>query len=127
MSNKYYIKNLLDKAFVVPSYQRGFRWTKYNVLQLLKDIFESYNDNSDREYNLQVLVLLNKNNENIVVDGQQRITTLFLIISYINFKKSNAITANNNFSINYENRDKSKCFLDSLAEIYTSSNNSDWN
>jgi conserved hypothetical protein len=127
MSNKYYIKNLLDKAFIVPSYQRGFRWTKYNVLKLLEDIFESYNDNSDREYNLQVLVLLNKNNENIVVDGQQRITTIFLIISYINFKKSNAITANNNFSINYENRDKSKCFLDSLAEIYTSSNNSDWN
>ena len=67
------IKDLLGYSFLVPVYQRGYRWTKFNVSQLLDDILES----EDKEYNLQVLVLCEKENDKIVIDGQQRITTYF--------------------------------------------------
>ena len=41
------IKDLLGYSFLVPVYQRGYRWTKFNVSQLLDDILES----EDKEYN----------------------------------------------------------------------------
>ena len=109
------IKDLLCCSFLVPVYQRGYRWTKFNVSQLLNDILE----NIDKEYNLQVLVLCKKDEHNIIIDGQQRITTLFLINSYIN---SLVEEKQDNFIIEYESRKKSKEFLMFLSNIKDNSN-----
>lgn len=117
------IKDLLCCSFLVPAYQRGYRWTKFNVSQLLNDILE----NIDKEYNLQVLVLCKKDGHNIIIDGQQRITTLFLINSYIN---SLVEEEQDNFIIEYESRKKSKEFLMFLSNIKDNSNlnwDSIWN
>ena len=105
------IKDLLGYSFLVPIYQRGYRWTKFNVSQLLDDIFES----EDKEYNLQVLVLCEKENDKIVIDGQQRITTLFLINSCID----NILLDNEqeNFKIEYESRERSREFLKFLSHM----------
>ena len=105
------IKDLLGYSFLVPVYQRGYRWTKFNVSQLLDDILES----EDKEYNLQVLVLCEKENDKIVIDGQQRITTLFLINSCIN----NILRDNEqeNFKIEYESREQSREFLKFLSHM----------
>ena len=105
------IKDLLGYSFLVPVYQRGYRWTKFNVSQLLDDILES----EDKEYNLQVLVLCEKENDKIVIDGQQRITTLFLINSCIN----NILPDNEqeNFKIEYESRERSREFLKFLSHM----------
>lgn len=109
------IKDLLCCSFLVPTYQRGYRWTKLNVSQLLNDILE----NIDKEYNLQVLVLCKKDGHNIIIDGQQRITTLFLINSYIN---SLVEEEQDNFIIEYESRKRSKEFLMFLNNIKDNSN-----
>ena len=109
------INDLLGCSFLVPVYQRGYRWTKFNVSQLLNDILE----NIDKEYNLQVLVLCKKDGHNIIIDGQQRITTLFLINSYIN---SLVEEEQDNFIIEYESRKKSKEFLMFLSNIKDNSN-----
>lgn len=105
------IKDLLGYSFLVPVYQRGYRWTKFNVSQLLDDILES----EDKEYNLQVLVLCEKENDKIIIDGQQRITTLFLINSCI----GNILLDNEqeNFKIEYESRKRSREFLKFLSHM----------
>jgi len=92
------IYELLGMNFFIPSYQRGYRWTNDQVTELLDDIY-SFNPKEKEWYCLQPLVIkelssAEKNkylqNENIngiwyeVVDGQQRLTTIYLIIHYFN-------------------------------------------
>lgn len=106
------IKNLAGFAFVIPDYQRGYRWTEIEVRNLLDDISE-FKDNSDGSdyYCIQPLVVLKKDNEYEVIDGQQRLTTLYLILLYI----SKTVYKNDNllYSISYESagRTKSEDFL----------------
>ncbi|WP_332453533.1 DUF262 domain-containing protein, partial [Chryseobacterium aquaticum] len=94
------INELLDKQFFIPHYQRGYRWTNQQVEQLLDDIDtfsprEILGSENKTFYCIQPVVVKFmdeniKNNNNLigdwyeVIDGQQRITTIFLIIQYIN-------------------------------------------
>lgn len=81
------IRNLLKESFYIPNYQRGYRWQPSQVLALLNDIWDFrrkwLDNNRDRysKYCLQPLVVSNKGeNKWEVIDGQQRLTTLFLIL-----------------------------------------------
>jgi hypothetical protein len=74
--------------YYIPAYQRGYRWTPTQVTQLLDDIREftkRENPQPDEFYCLQPLVL-RPNNDGAyeVVDGQQRLTTLLLILRHFN-------------------------------------------
>lgn len=68
--------------FLVPAYQRGYRWTPDQVKDLLNDIDENMKMN--KEYCLQPLVIKKQvENEQVIyelIDGQQRLTTIFLIL-----------------------------------------------
>lgn len=90
------IKELLGMHFFIPSYQRGYRWTSQQVTDLLNDIWEfSKKKHDDYEfYCVQPLVVKqisdSKKQEyslNVadrwyeVIDGQQRLTTIYLILS----------------------------------------------
>lgn len=72
----------------IPAYQRGFRWTPTQVTQLLDDIREftkRENPQPEEFYCLQPLVLRRSEDGSYeVVDGQQRLTTLLLILRYFN-------------------------------------------
>ena len=71
--------------FIVPSYQRGYRWDKINVTDLLDDLLEfMQDDSSGKFYCLQPLVVkkIGENRYN-VIDGQQRLTTIFIILKYL--------------------------------------------
>ncbi|EAW0594391.1 DUF262 domain-containing protein [Campylobacter coli] len=67
----------------IPDYQRPYTWEIEQVKILLKDISEQVNKN-DQKYLLGSLIL-HKNNENKfnIVDGQQRLTTLALILKVL--------------------------------------------
>lgn len=111
-------KNVNDISgnFIVRSYQRGFRWDT-QVLTLLNDIKE----NGDNDYCLQPIVVKKINDDAYeLIDGQQRLTTLYIILQYIqkNYKPKIKI----NFSISYENRTKSKDFLNNINEEEANSN-----
>ena len=85
----YPISALADHTFFIPNYQRGYRWGKQEVIKLLDDIwkFGQSGQNENNFYCLQPLVLLPNNAENglyEVLDGQQRLTTITLIIHYFN-------------------------------------------
>lgn len=69
--------------FIVPDYQRGYRWGKSEVELLLNDIHEHENQNG-KNYYLQPIVV--KKLETAcyeLIDGQQRLTTLYLILQYM--------------------------------------------
>lgn len=79
----------LGMQFYVPNYQRGYRWKESQVQQLLNDIKEfDYEKNNEKKfYCLQPLVVTeDKENGWVVIDGQQRLTTLFIILTCIERK-----------------------------------------
>lgn len=80
---KDYLNN--GQLYNIPEYQRGYKWTEQQVEQLLSDIheFETGGDN-DLFYCLQNITLVEKEGNFNVVDGQQRLTTLTLLLSYFN-------------------------------------------
>ncbi|HHO42693.1 MAG TPA: DUF262 domain-containing protein, partial [Epsilonproteobacteria bacterium] len=57
------ISELLDKSFYIPSYQRGYRWTKQQVEDLLDDIWEFHQNVDDGFYCLQPIVVKENNNK----------------------------------------------------------------
>lgn len=70
-----------DLTFVIPSYQRGYRWTPYNVAQLVDDLLTADERDANSHYCLQPLVVRQDEEGRLrVVDGQQRLTTLWLIL-----------------------------------------------
>ena len=76
---------LMGNNFYVPDYQRGYRWTEAEVTKLLDDLFdykEEYDDDKTF-YCMQPLVVYFNEKEDAweVIDGQQRLTTLFLLLS----------------------------------------------
>ncbi len=82
----------------IPPYQRPYMWTRKNINSLLKDITNSMNKHSDKkEYRIGSIVLHNDNNTIQVVDGQQRLTTIFLILKYFNQNFGGKINFDNNF------------------------------
>jgi uncharacterized protein with ParB-like and HNH nuclease domain len=76
--------DLFGMNFFIPSYQRGYRWTQQQVRDLLEDIWV-FRPAKDEWYCLQPLVVKKRDNESWeVIDGQQRLTTIFLVIHYFN-------------------------------------------
>lgn len=75
--------HLLNYSFNIPEYQRGYRWEKKQVEDLLNDLKYFIKKKSDKKefYCLQPIVVY-KTDENSydVIDGQQRLTTLYLIL-----------------------------------------------
>ena len=94
-------KDLLEFTFVIPSQQRGYKWTSKNVEELLKDLWEFSKPETKNIYCLQpIAVVKNGECEYEVLDGQQRLTTLFLLYKYL--------TQNNAYTLNFE-RDSNEC------------------
>lgn len=126
------VGDLLGMKFLIPSYQRGYRWTEKQVKDLLNDVneFEPRKiPDSDEEtwYCLQPLVVKridkndsrlpkdNKTNWYEVIDGQQRLTTIFIILKLID--KENMFP-----TIIYETRPESCEFLSDIKNKKDESN-----
>lgn len=119
------IYQLLEHKFIVPSYQRGYRWSKTQVTQLLDDIWEFADKEKKSEfYCLQPIVVRNSgNNSWEVIDGQQRLTTVKIIIKYLadNHLKRSLSEAfkKEEFSISYKTRPESESFLNNIKKDYS--------
>ena len=71
--------------YIIPIYQRSYAWEKYEIEQLLDDIFD-FKDKNDvqSKYYLGSLIVDNLgNNQFSVIDGQQRLTTIFLLFAFL--------------------------------------------
>ncbi len=70
------------RFFEIPKYQRGYAWEIQNIRELFDDVIESIDSNSNHYIGTIVLSKSENDDEKFyVVDGQQRITTITLIIS----------------------------------------------
>ena len=79
------VSELRDFTFVIPNYQRGYRWTSQEVNDLLDDIsgFDIGSQKDPLFYYLQPLVVRRLDEKKFeVVDGQQRLTTILIIIKF---------------------------------------------
>ena len=77
---------LKRKTFLIPYQQRGYKWTKANVKELLTDLRDFINcaDVTKKMYCLQPLAVVDMGKEIYsVIDGQQRLTTLYLLYIYL--------------------------------------------
>ena len=76
-----------DFWFVIPEYQRPYVWQKDNIEELIEDLYYAFENKEDNEYFLGSLVLKNTNNQNFaeyeVLDGQQRLTTFFMMTAVL--------------------------------------------
>ena len=96
------LEELLDNTYQIPAYQRPYKWHKSHVIQLLDDLYENIYIGK-RIYRVGTLIIHNEYGTHNIVDGQQRLTTLSLILYYLgsenklleNQKYKNEISKNN--------------------------------
>jgi len=103
--------------YCIPSYQRGYRWTELHVKALLEDIdsfLQSQNMPGaiNESYCLQPVVIVSQMDDNgqrqwELVDGQQRLITLYLILKRLHRP---------HYEITFDKRPASNTFLSSLTE-----------
>jgi len=113
--------------YSIPAYQRGYRWTELHVKALLEDIdnfLQSQNQPGaiNESYCLQPIVIVAQSDEDglrqwELVDGQQRLTTLYLILKRLNRP---------HFEITFDKRPASNTFLSSLTEGVTNHDTPDF-
>ncbi len=118
------IRELFDKKFLIPAYQRGYRWESKQVEELLNDLNDFFNNfqNDGYPYFLQPLVIKKENNKYRVIDGQQRLTTIYLILKYFEryIRDEDEFGLQEPFyKIEYETRKNSEKFLANIGEKTT--------
>ena len=91
--------------FFIPRYQRGYRWTETQVKQFCEDIYQT----PEGKWNcIQPLVVKVSNGRIEVIDGQQRLTTIYLILKVLEREPG--------FTLEYETREKSQEFLEEIGD-----------
>jgi uncharacterized protein with ParB-like and HNH nuclease domain len=120
------VGDLLHENFFVPRYQRGYRWGKQEITELLDDILQYYKATQNREnkvskfYCLQPVVVrkkewLNNSKEKTkgweLIDGQQRLTTMLLILNYLEDVRKLLSNQLHIYSIDFETRENCKPFF----------------
>ncbi len=123
------VGKLLGMNFFIHGYQRGYRWTEQQVNDLLNDINE-FEPKNGSWYCLQPLVVKELKEDTFkrikeeatsleevksllkgrweVIDGQQRLTTIYLILA--------CLGVTDKYTIEYETREDSKEFLEKISE-----------
>lgn len=107
-------KDGISGQFFVPSYQRGYRWGRHEVEALLTDIHAEGKRAPSDKYCLQPVVAKWRDNEHDfeLIDGQQRLTTLYLIYRYL--QKELGLSSGPRFSLTYETRPASQEYVQNL-------------
>ena len=113
--------------YLIPAYQRGYRWTEHHVYALLDDIDsfiqkQSQVGSTKEFYCLQPIVVVPQNDKEgkcvwEIVDGQQRLTTLYIILKRLGQKR---------YQIYFEKREKSTDFLKNLSKETLDDSNPDF-
>ena len=114
------VRELLGMKFFIPSYQRGYRWSPLQVNQLLNDINEfEKKDNKEKGefYCLQPIVVKRRadHDDYEVIDGQQRLTTIFIVLKALEDAFKIVFPNCELFYLEYETRKTSSQFLNTLS------------
>ena len=102
-----------DDNYLIPLYQRAFAWSDKEITQLIDDI---YDFEAEKYYIGSLIVNVNSNGLYEVIDGQQRLTALFLLLNYLDYRWKND-------SLCYECREKSNYTLNFLNSLLPNEDN----
>lgn len=121
------ISQLSGMKFVIPDYQRGYRWDKTQVEQLLDDIREFSSPRNKKDtgefYCLQPVVVRRRpSGEYELIDGQQRLTTIFIILKSLAGAIGLLYPKFKLYELDYETRPESKTFLENMNKDIADSN-----
>lgn len=97
----------INGDFFIADYQRGYRW-KEEVEMLLNDISEV---EECKNYCLQPIVVKKVDDQFELIDGQQRLTTLYLIQKFTKLYRPKIQVK---YTISYQTRENSKSYLENL-------------
>ena len=85
--NQIYIDSQETMIYKIPIYQRNYAWEEDEIVALVKDVFDSLQKNSKMPYYIGTLVSYRRGeNEYEVIDGQQRLTTIYLILKALDIE-----------------------------------------
>lgn len=118
----YYIGENTNRFFKIPAYQRGFKWGELNsqkecdASNLVRDILEAM-ANKKSEYFIQGVTVYENHPEVILIDGQQRTTTLFLLLHllFTPEETNKYLFYNGQFKLKYEIRERTQAHLKSIC------------
>ncbi len=87
------IRTIFSKNYEIPDFQRPYSWDNYQVNQLWEDFTTFYSDNKNKPetYYFGNIIVYEENDKRLVIDGQQRLTTLLLLIKAL-FEKAGSYT-----------------------------------
>lgn len=77
------IKDIFELSLEIPNYQRPYKWSEKHTQQLLDDLLLNFRNN-EKPYRIGTIVFHKEDNKYYIVDGQQRLTTLSLILYHLN-------------------------------------------
>ena len=95
-----------DMEYIIPLYQRAFAWKDKHLIQLIEDIDDVANDS---KYYIGSLIVSKQEGKYEVVDGQQRLTSLFLLLNCLGMDVKNTLS--------FACRDKSNYTLVNIREL----------
>ena len=95
-----------DIEYTIPLYQRAYAWEDKQLIQLVEDISDV---SDDANYYIGSLIVSRQGNKFEVVDGQQRLTSLYLLLNCLGVDVKNTLT--------FACRDKSNYTLKNIKEI----------
>ena len=80
-------------VYEIPIYQRNYAWEKDEIAALIQDVYDSFLKDSKKVYYIGTLVTFHKG-DNVfeIIDGQQRLTTIRLILDALGEPYSNRLT-----------------------------------
>lgn len=108
-----------QKVFVIPNYQRGYKWAvklaeeQTSVEYLLDNLKSAYTSGSEQQFFLQGVTVVEEGEKIILIDGQQRTTTLYLLLWCLGIEN---ITGKREIDLDYSIRTQSKLFLQHLKD-----------
>lgn len=114
------IKDLFSSGkYIIPIYQRNYSWAEPEIYQLIRDIYDyAFSGKQQGDYYIGTLVVYKRKSENGVtyetIDGQQRLTTLNLMLSALN--RFSDLGINYQLNLFFDSREKSTKTLEVLAQ-----------
>ena len=101
-------KNLFDteNEYIIPLYQRAYAWEDKQLIQLVEDISDV---SEDANYYIGSLIVSKQGRKYEVVDGQQRLTSLYILLNCLGLDVKNTLT--------FACRDKSNYTLKNIKEL----------
>lgn len=112
-----------NAQYVIPRYQRAYAWEYDEIVQLIEDIKDATSESNRNNYYIGTLIVCKIKDDPEtyeVIDGQQRLTTLYLLLSYLSLKEFPDIKPPKK-NLRFDCRKRSNYTLQNIEEVLKNS------